>query len=288
MSEEKTKKPFYKKWWVWLIAIIIIAIAASGGGDEEVATEEENNEVELSLDTEFEGDTLRISGSTNLPDDTLIAFEVTHDDEFELFEEGHIAVENGKYQTELDLSDWPSGEIRVWVAFQTILGTSVHQPDFVIEQFGEMGENIEGENVTEAGGMKRVELESTVTKEPESVEEPEEATEEEATEEASAPEADVPREWQNALDMARNYLHTMPFSHSGLADQLSFEGFPDDAIEWAMEQIDQEVDWTEQAVRMAENYLNTMSMSKDGLIEQLMFEGFFREDAEHAANVVFE
>ena len=146
----------------------------------------------------------------------------------------------------------------------------------------------QAEATSETGSMKRVEMEGTIKKESETSGEPEEATEEEATEEASAPEVDVPREWQNALDMARNYLRTMPFSHSGLVDQLSFEGFPDDAIEWAMEQIDQEVDWTEQAVRMAENYLNTMSMSKNGLIEQLMFEGFSREDAEHAANVVFE
>jgi hypothetical protein len=33
MSEEKTKKPFYKKWWVWVIAIIVIAGIASQGED---------------------------------------------------------------------------------------------------------------------------------------------------------------------------------------------------------------------------------------------------------------
>ena len=150
---------------------------------------------------------------------------------------------------------------------------------------------VEEEAATEPEQTEVTNENETVETEAEAVEN-EEETQEEATEEtieeASEPEVDVPREWQNALDMARNYLRTMPFSHSGLVDQLSFEGFPDDAIEWAMEQIDQEVDWTEQAVRMAENYLNTMSMSKDGLIEQLMFEGFSREDAEHAANVVFE
>jgi len=33
MSEEKTKKPFYKKWWVWVLAIIVIAGIGSQGGD---------------------------------------------------------------------------------------------------------------------------------------------------------------------------------------------------------------------------------------------------------------
>jgi hypothetical protein len=34
MSEEKVKKPLWKRWWVWVIAIIIIGAAASGGGEE--------------------------------------------------------------------------------------------------------------------------------------------------------------------------------------------------------------------------------------------------------------
>ncbi|OEH86211.1 hypothetical protein BHU72_11785 [Desulfuribacillus stibiiarsenatis] len=33
MQEERTKKPFYKKWWVWLIAGFLI-IGAIGGGEE--------------------------------------------------------------------------------------------------------------------------------------------------------------------------------------------------------------------------------------------------------------
>lgn len=34
MSEEKQKKPFYKKWWVWLIAGILFIGALSGNGGE--------------------------------------------------------------------------------------------------------------------------------------------------------------------------------------------------------------------------------------------------------------
>lgn len=34
MSEEKQKRPFYKKWWVWVIAIFVIAIIGSIGNDD--------------------------------------------------------------------------------------------------------------------------------------------------------------------------------------------------------------------------------------------------------------
>ena len=40
MSEEKAKKPLYKKWWVWVLAIVVIAGIGSQGGEdspEEVA-----------------------------------------------------------------------------------------------------------------------------------------------------------------------------------------------------------------------------------------------------------
>lgn len=45
MSNEKAKKPFYKKWWVWLLAVIIIGAIASGGEDTpESADSEEPTE----------------------------------------------------------------------------------------------------------------------------------------------------------------------------------------------------------------------------------------------------
>jgi len=39
MSEEKTKKPFYKKWWVWVIAVLVLAAIGAGSekGEDNVA-----------------------------------------------------------------------------------------------------------------------------------------------------------------------------------------------------------------------------------------------------------
>ncbi len=45
MSQEKAKKPFYKKWWVWVIVVFII-IAAVGGGDDEKEQADEPPESE--------------------------------------------------------------------------------------------------------------------------------------------------------------------------------------------------------------------------------------------------
>jgi len=101
-------------------------------------------------------------------------------------------------------------------------------------------------------------------------------------------DADVDMEFRNALDSARNYLSFMSFSFESLSGQLDFEGYSQEAIEWAMEQIDDEVDWYEQAVSSAENYIDLMSFSRSGLIEQLIFEGFTRSQAEHAAEVAFD
>ena len=51
MSEEKTKKPIFKKWWFWLLIvvglIVVIAIASSGGSgsSKEPVTDADGNVV---------------------------------------------------------------------------------------------------------------------------------------------------------------------------------------------------------------------------------------------------
>ena len=72
------------------------------------------------------------------------------------FVDGNMLVSSGKF--EATLSDVPEGKLEVWVAFQTILGTEIRQPEVIISRFGEMGEKLTGPNVTEAGNLKRVEV----------------------------------------------------------------------------------------------------------------------------------
>lgn len=113
-------------------------------------------------------------------------------------------------------------------------------------------------------------------------------TEEETTEPEEVVTEEVSREWKSALGSARSYIRFMSFSQGSLVRQLEFEGFPSDAINWAMEQMDKEVDWYEQAVLSAESYLRFSNFSKSGLVGQLVFDGFTDAQAQHGANVAFE
>ncbi|MGJ9460326.1 hypothetical protein [Oceanobacillus sp. CF4.6] len=141
----------------FLLTITTIFVISACGSEDNSA------EVDLTMETEAIESTLTVSGETNLPNGTLLTYEVSHLDDFEKYSTGEIEVIDGDYHTEIDISDWPEGDINVWLAFQTILGTTVEQPKEVIEKYGEMGENLEGDNVTD-GDMKRIELEETVSK----------------------------------------------------------------------------------------------------------------------------
>ncbi|WP_156857334.1 Ltp family lipoprotein [Oceanobacillus sp. AG] len=71
-----------------------------------------------------------------------------------------------------------------------------------------------------------------VEENPEEVEE----VEAEAKTEPEPEEADVPREYQNALQAAQNYIDLMHFSEKGLFEQLTSEygdQYPEDAAQYA-------------------------------------------------------
>jgi hypothetical protein len=127
---------------------------------------------------------LLIRGTTDLPDDTWISYEVKHENyekiDFNLlktdrqrflrevdtaFAEGDAPVAAGRYSAVIDISNWKPGSVEIWVAFQTVIGKK-KQPPAVVERYGQMGEYLQGSNVTKAGGravsMNRVELIRTV------------------------------------------------------------------------------------------------------------------------------
>ncbi len=131
----------------------------------------------------------------------------------------------------------------------------------------------------------------------EPAEEPkEEPTEDEPAEKESEKEEPAEEsmtvEQENAVQAARDYLDFMAFSKEGLIDQLSSEagdGYPEDVARFAVEHIESEVDWNEQAVKSAESYLELMPFSRAELIDQLSSDagdGFTREQAEYAADQV--
>jgi predicted PurR-regulated permease PerM len=86
---------------------------------------------------------------------------------------------------------------------------------------------------------------------------------------------------QNALSKAESYLRTMPFSHSGLIEQLKYDQFSEEDARYAANNCN--ADWNEQAIRKAKSYLKTMAFSREGLIEQLEYDGFTNSQARTGA-----
>ena len=88
----------------------------------------------------------------------------------------------------------------------------------------------------------------------------------------------------NALEMAKRYLDVMPFSYSGLIDQLQYEGFTEQEAAYGADNC--AADWNTQAALAAQNYLDIMPFSREGLIDQLTHDGYTTEQAEHGADSV--
>lgn len=126
------------------------------------ATPESAQTVELSLSPRILGNLLLIEGQTDLPNRTLLLYEATAVSSAPKVETGTLDVLDGRYLRQVDLQGWQAGTIAVWVGFQTLLPNNQKQPETVIEKFGEMGEFLYGENVTEHGGFKSVEVTETV------------------------------------------------------------------------------------------------------------------------------
>ena len=89
---------------------------------------------------------------------------------------------------------------------------------------------------------------------------------------------------KNALEQAKSYLSVMPFSRSGLIDQLEYEGYSTEDATFAVDNCG--ANWNEQAALKAQSYLDLMSFSRSRLIEQLEYEGFTSEQAEYGATAV--
>ena len=149
---------------------VVAALALMACGDS-------RQTVELSMAPRVEDQGILVEGTTDLPDGARIAYEVTHeafgtsddleDATWDLFADGSVAVRGGRYSATVPVAGWPAGAVTVWVAFQPDFSEAVDaengQPAGVIDRYGEMGANLTGSNVSESAGLKRVELERTVT-----------------------------------------------------------------------------------------------------------------------------
>lgn len=101
---------------------------------------------------------------------------------------------------------------------------------------------------------------------------------------ASTPTPQISAGQLNALSSAHDYLDVMPFSYTGLIEQLEYEGYTTEEATYAADNCG--ADWNEQAALSAQSYLDTMSFSRSGLIDQLLYEGFTQEQAEYGVTSV--
>jgi hypothetical protein len=122
--------------------------------------------VELTLMAELRGQSVTLAGTSNLKDGAVLSYEVEHelfDLKNKAFADGDAIVKAGRYSATVNVAGWPRGTIKVWVGFQTV-GVK-GQPKWVKDQYGELGQKMEGPVVKVAGqGVKRAELEVTVIK----------------------------------------------------------------------------------------------------------------------------
>jgi hypothetical protein len=122
--------------------------------------------VQLTLHPFVQNNLLMVEGTTDLPNRTLLLYEVREVSTVPQIVNGIMPVLDGRYARQVDLTGWHADTIAVWVGFETLLGGNEKQPEEVIERFGEMGEFLYGDNVTEINGLKRVEVSQTVQRLP--------------------------------------------------------------------------------------------------------------------------
>lgn len=130
------------------------------------------------------------------------------------------------------------------------------------------------------------ELETQEVEEEVIIEEPIEEVEEIEEYKPQIIEEEVTFGMKNALGSAESYLDCMGFSKEGLKDQLEYEGYTNEEINYAVENVI--VNWNEECVESAESYLDCMSFSRQGLIEQLEYEGFTNEQINYAMDRVWK
>lgn len=146
------------------IALLVVIPVGCGAPAHEVDTN-----VQMTLERQVDSDGVHIWGTTNLPDGALLFIQISSLRPSGLVEWTGVAwdtieVKGGQYSAYFNLKEWrfePSKK-RIWVAFiiRSLPGGK-NQPGFVIEAFGEKGENMKGELVDNLGEEKIAEVADT-------------------------------------------------------------------------------------------------------------------------------
>ena len=147
-----------------VLAILAVGCGGTGSNSATGPVDTGTETVQLSVQPRSEWRVLWIEGDTDLPDGALVNYRATHElarsaptEEWpatNLIDSGRATVEGGHYWARVNTLNWPAGEVEVLIQFPL-----PPQPSEVDSRYGEFGEHLTGENVTDLGGMKALEVE---------------------------------------------------------------------------------------------------------------------------------
>ncbi|HHX50825.1 MAG TPA: hypothetical protein GX711_05245 [Clostridia bacterium] len=150
MTEQKVKKPIYRRWWFWVITVVVIlGVIGSIGGEE--PAKEAGGPAEQEQDLNFQG-TLEVSPrdgkidiviDTNVPDGGLFEVSIITG-QFETVTDV-LPVQGGKVEHEFAIpDDWEIGYYSAIAMFRFNL-EGHPQPEHIKAVYGEAGEKMEGD-----------------------------------------------------------------------------------------------------------------------------------------------
>jgi len=151
---------------IWVISSFGCADATDGRAESDLGSSGDET-VALSVEHISRWRELRIEGTTDLPDGAVVTYRVTHALALELppsewpaqnlIADGTAVVHETQYWARLNTTFWPAGDVRVHVQFPV-----APQPIEVRERYGEFGERLTGDNVTNLGASKVVTTEHSL------------------------------------------------------------------------------------------------------------------------------
>ena len=148
---------------VFVLAMLLTVCAAPGSNSAPKTSTVGTEPVMLTIGHRSEWRVLWIEGDTDLPDGALVNYRATHElaqstppDKWpaaNIIDSGRATVQEGHYWARINTLNWPRGEVQVLVQFPL-----PPQPPEVLTRYGDFGEHLLGENVTDLGGIKVVEV----------------------------------------------------------------------------------------------------------------------------------
>ena len=121
-----------------LHAVAIAALGGCGAG---------TMDAHISITASVAGNTINVTGTTNLPDGSILLVYVVHEVEQLPFDaERSVAVVDGRFEVQVDTIGWPAGAARASAWFGM---DPPGQPANVVQLVGPRGERIRGDQTHE-------------------------------------------------------------------------------------------------------------------------------------------